>query len=494
MKCFKNIKKIVLFLLMAFMCAGIGYSQSLLEIVKTVKETKESFKKVKSERNNITQKSLNNGESRKSESESLEHQNIVTLIVSADGSTKDEATKIALRSAIEQAYGTFVSANTTILNDELVKDEIVTVSSGNIVGYKEISCEQMPGGSFFVTLQATVSISKLISYAQSKGAETEFAGATFGMNMKMKELNKKNEEIALNNLVDQVIALYPSAFSYSLTVSEPKLIPGGGSVSYGEPGNSPRNVSLYMPDVWSTLGLPGTYEDYYVSTVAVGIEPNQQMKSIVELILTTVNSLALSREESKEYENLNLKTHASFIFHGSTLDKNKRNTIDSICDENKYMIYHNSTPRFEFRSNTFSLLSSKINNKIIRILNSFQIVDNLGNISKITSWKSCWANGNSVSLYAISGTNLLSAFANYSKEEKKERHPSTSELYYTNGRCVNLFDNSYFGNRIFFQAFILFPKDEISKYSNFKIEPVSVENIIIDDSDELLDIDNKFSR
>lgn len=494
MKCFKNIKKIVLFLLMAFMCAGIGYSQSLLEIVKTVKEARESFKKAKSERNNVTQKSLNNGVSEKSESESSESQNIVTLIVSADGSTKDEATKIALRSAIEQTYGTFVSNNTTILNDELVKDEIVTVSSGNIVGYKEISCEQMPGGSFFVTLQATVSISKLISYAQSKGAETEFAGATFGMNMKMKELNKKNEEIALNNLADQVIALYPSAFSYSLTVSEPKLIPGGGSVSYGEPGNSPRNVSLYMPDVWSTLGLPGTYEDYYVSTVAVGIEPNQQMKSIVELILTTVNSLALSREESKEYENLNLKTHASFIFHGSTLDKNKRNTIDSICDENKYMIYHNSTPRFEFRSNTFSLLSSKINNKIIRILNSFQIVDNLGNISKITSWKSCWANGNSVSLYAISGTNLLSAFANYSKEEKKERHPSTSELYYINGRCVNLFDNSYFGNRIFFQAFILFPKDEISKYSNFKIEPVSVENITIDDSDELLDIDNKFSR
>lgn len=493
MKCFKNIKKIVLFLLMAFMCAGIGYSQSLLEIVKTVKEARESFKKAKSERNNVTQKSLNNGVSEKSESESSESQNIVTLIVSADGSTKDEATKIALRSAIEQAYGTFVSANTTILNDELVKDEIVTVSSGNIVGYKEISCEQMPGGSFFVTLQATVSISKLISYAQSKGAETEFAGATFVMNMKMKELNKKNEEIALNNLADQVIALYPSAFSYSLTVSEPKLIPGRESVSYGEPG-SPRNVSLYMPDVWSTLGLPGTYEDYYVSSVSVGIEPNQQMKSIVELILTTVNSLALSREERKEYENLNLKTHASFIFHDRTLDKNKRNTIDSICDENKYMIYHNSTPRFEFRSNTFSLLSSKINNKIIRILNSFQIVDNLGNISKITSWKSCWANGNSVSLYATSGTNLLSAFANYSKEEKKEEHPSTSELYYINGRGVNLFANSYFGKRIFFKAFILFPKDEISKYSNFKIEPVSVENITIDDSDELLDIDNKFSR
>ena len=57
--------------------------------------------------------------------------NDVILTVSADGETKDEAIKMALRSAIEQAYGTFVSANTMLLNDELVKDEIVTISSGN---------------------------------------------------------------------------------------------------------------------------------------------------------------------------------------------------------------------------------------------------------------------------------------------------------------------------------------------------------------------------
>lgn len=48
----------------------------------------------------------------------------VRLVVSADGVSKDEATKTALRSAIEQAYGAFVSANTTILNDELVKTRL----------------------------------------------------------------------------------------------------------------------------------------------------------------------------------------------------------------------------------------------------------------------------------------------------------------------------------------------------------------------------------
>ena len=67
----------------------------------------------------------------------------MTLMVSADGATKEEATKSALRSAIEQAYGTFVSANTTILNDDLVKDEVVTLSNGNIKGFRELSSESI---------------------------------------------------------------------------------------------------------------------------------------------------------------------------------------------------------------------------------------------------------------------------------------------------------------------------------------------------------------
>ena len=143
-----------------------------------------------------------------------QNQNDVTLIVSADGDSKEEATKVALRSAIEQAYGTFVSANTTILNDELVQDEIVTVASGNIKDYKEITCKQMPNGKMFVTLQATVSISNLVSYAKSKGAETEFAGATFAMNVKMMELNKQNEAKVLNNMFAQLTALAESSNLY----------------------------------------------------------------------------------------------------------------------------------------------------------------------------------------------------------------------------------------------------------------------------------------
>lgn len=152
---------------------------------------------------------------------SAQNKDEVTLVVSASGTTTEEATKAALRSAIEQAYGTFVSANTTILNDELVKDEIVTVANGNIKNYKEIASTTLADGRISVTLQAMVSISKLVSYAQSKGASTEFAGAAFAMNMKMKELNKKNEMAALENLLVQVKQMLPYAFDRELVIGTP---------------------------------------------------------------------------------------------------------------------------------------------------------------------------------------------------------------------------------------------------------------------------------
>lgn len=418
----------------------------------------------------------------------------VTLVVSADGPTKDEATKIALRSAIEQAYGTFVSANTTILNDELVKDEIVTISNGNIKNYSEVSSNAMPDGKFFVTLKATVSISKLVSYAQSKGAETEFAGSTFGMNMKMKELNKKNEEIALNNLADQVLALYPSAFSYQLLVGEPKLIDDDYS-----PDIDGKNTNFSLPEKLSDIGLQGTYKDYYVSNLLIGIKPNQQMENITKLILKTINSLALSKEERTEYENLNLKTYTTKVFINYSsrfpLSKTQENAINSICDEWKYDSYN----QFTLRS---GLNSFKINIGIAKILNSFQIVDNLGNTSKITSWEIGYTNGYDIALCPITGTNLLSAFSFVASELDNYNRRSHYERYNIAGG-INLFDQyppSGFGIgddsgdysiNTLFEAFILFPKSEISKYSNFRIEPIPTDGIVIEDPNKLLNIFNR---
>ena len=149
-------------------------------------------------------------------------QDQVTLVVSGIADNKQDAINVALRSAIEQAYGVFVSSNTQILNDEIVRDEIVSLSRGNIKNFKELSSIVLSSGKIDVTVQATVSISKLVSYTQSKGASAELAGSSFGANIKLYELNKKNEQAALDHLA-QELSMHNSLFDYKMSMSEPML-------------------------------------------------------------------------------------------------------------------------------------------------------------------------------------------------------------------------------------------------------------------------------
>lgn len=202
----------------------------------------------------------------------------ITLVVDGEGKDKTEATKNALRSAIEQSYGTFVSANTVILNDELVKDEIATVSSGNIKSYKELSSTTLQNGNSSVTLSATVSIGKLISYAQSKGASAEFAGQAFMMNMKMRELNKRNEAVALMHILQRLSSTYETLFDYSIKV---------GEASESGPSWLYNNISP---------------EQHYFIPLTITVSPNDNYRSFMNYVVSTLRELSLTEEETRQYK------------------------------------------------------------------------------------------------------------------------------------------------------------------------------------------------
>lgn len=258
----------------------------------------------------------------------------VTLVVSGDGATKEAATHVALRSAVEQAYGVFVSANTEILNDELVKDEIVTVASGNVKSYTELSATVLPNGNHLVSLQATVSTKSLATYAQSKGASCEFAGATFGANLKLVELNQKNTKIAFENLVKQLESFKPFVYDMyerKLEVSQPNA-----------EGEMYFKVSLYTTAAWW---------DYQ------------------EMILSTLNALNMSSGELQNLTQLRVKyyTYPSYI-----------NTIDG------YDTYL-GRPTGSSKSVTYNFYSPLPSMPAIEVLaqTAFYIEDNLGDCHSI---------------------------------------------------------------------------------------------------------------
>lgn len=286
----------------------------------------------------------------------------VTLVVSADGATKEEATANALRSAIEQVYGTFVSANTTLVNDELVKDDIVTITNGNIKNYKEISNETLPNDNTFVTLQATVSIPQLISYAKSKGATTEFAGTTFAMNLKMEQLNKYNEEKAVDNMFKAMEKLYLHGFDYKISVSNPKA-----------------NGQL---------------------TANAEIVANRNAVNAEQLFYRILESISLNKQKAKEYEDLGKPTYSiSFWKVASSRLENFGNDLKNAginyYRTNKYKL----TERYVFRSEETVKLFNRFFNYIYpKSILGFHI--NAGNEkSQIQIVSSCFIENSSSSNY-----------------------------------------------------------------------------------------------
>lgn len=205
----------------------------------------------------------------------------VTLTVSGSGKTLEEAKLNALRSAIEQAFGAFISSKTEILNDQLIKDEIVSVASGNVEKYDIISQVEIPNIGFATTLNATVSIAKLTSFAESKGVVVEFEGGMFGMKIKLQKLNEKNELNACINILSVVHELLQIGYDYVLETGEPKRF----------------NDSKY-------------YFEFKVSGT-----PNSNFHKAMNYLKSSLSNLQMSPNEIIEYKNVNKGNYDFRGFH-----------------------------------------------------------------------------------------------------------------------------------------------------------------------------------
>ncbi|RVU25570.1 DUF1566 domain-containing protein [Sandaracinomonas limnophila] len=148
----------------------------------------------------------------------------VSIIVSGSGKTQEEAKQQALRSAIEQAFGAFISSKTEILNDKLVADQISSVSSGNIQSFTILNESQLPDGGWGLTLNAVVSVTKLISFSEAKGLNVEFKGALFTINIKQQLLNEQAEINVVSEMFGFLHENMQKSFDFSVQTGEPKSL------------------------------------------------------------------------------------------------------------------------------------------------------------------------------------------------------------------------------------------------------------------------------
>ena len=279
--------------------------------------------------------------------------NTVTLVTSGSGANEDEATRNALRNALEQAYGTFVSSNTTVVNDELVGDVVSSVSSGDVMGYEVISNLNTPGG-VSVSVKAVVSIGNLVSFATSHGMTAELAGNTFLMNRNLARLNKENERTALRNLVDQLsIIVSKGMYDYSVEVAQPRT-----------------NSAIIRSAA-------------YAIDIKVNAKPNANYNLFWETIDRTLSSLSMSQTESANYKTLEMNTYE--YSYGPSWDEFKINTKTNLVGtKSRYILRNNigqvAYGRVSSDEKTEVLLLDMISAYEKMGMFCYELYDNIGNI------------------------------------------------------------------------------------------------------------------
>lgn len=428
-------------------------NMSKKELQTWIEKYKASLNQNKTSTNSSTQSS--NTEKQTTDTTTVQKGKVISLIVNGEAPTKEEATQIALRSAIEQTFGTFVSANTEVLNDEITKDEIATIASGNIQSYQELSCIDLANGNKSVSLQAVVSIDKLVSYAQSKGMTAELAGATFAMNIKMKELNRKNEAEAMKNMVKQLEEIVETGLcDFELITKSPRL----------------------------------TTNNLYEVELTINAIANSNTLLFYQTYHETMKKLSLSASERKEYIAANLPIYRYRDYPAHDPLQYNQGTIEPYITRNPLDLY-----------------DSYINYLIIKGCCSFSITDNnsIRTITETSSDSIKIGSQDNLPRFRMFGGNYLN-FHGFQENGDAilPKIPYRRYIGYYFGiknnekilrtRCLDINGNSggsgsflhykihplQNGTTIFtWYIYINYTLDELSKVSSFKVNPYRVKFI-----------------
>jgi hypothetical protein len=178
------------------------------------------------------------------------------------GETYDEAKNNALRNALEMTFGAFVSSNSVINNDILQKDEIISISSGNVKKIIEIS-RSVINDKYCIVLSVLVSPDRLASFVSSKGMIVDYQGEAFASNIKLQILNEKSEIQAIQTLATYAKLIYPQCFDYSLKVNDPYQ---------------------YMDDAWEIK-------------MELNVKSNQNFDNLYDHIIKTLGAISLNNED-----------------------------------------------------------------------------------------------------------------------------------------------------------------------------------------------------
>lgn len=212
----------------------------------------------------------------------------VTLLVSGQGKTAEEAKQIALRSAIEQAFGAFISSETILINDSFVSENIVSLSQGSITEFHILSTQSFPDNVVFVTLNATVSISQLQKVVENKGHSSTINGGLFGVNLKQLKLQSDAEYQVMKQMAKESLRILKKSINYAVEVVPPKKSDIRIELQKG------LNDGSYS-DYYETENL--LFNDIYKIRMIIECRPNSNYDLFLDYFTSTMEAIKMSESE-----------------------------------------------------------------------------------------------------------------------------------------------------------------------------------------------------
>lgn len=145
------------------------------------------------------------------------------IITTGYGSTPEAAEQDALRNAVAEAVGSVVSSTTIVENDEVIEDEILSLSHGFVRTHRVLSVGGNVEESFSATIVAIVAQKQIVERLATYGVKISYnAGGIFAQynqwdNLKEAELTMVNKFFGPEALARRASNVY----NYELRAHEP---------------------------------------------------------------------------------------------------------------------------------------------------------------------------------------------------------------------------------------------------------------------------------
>jgi len=237
---------------------------------------------------NIDQLSNNNGDlDTQKQVKAQQDEASVSAVALGIGKDQNEAIYNAKISALEQIFNSYISSETSMLNDKIY-NQILTITNGNIEKIEILSSREIKDG-VTVTIKLFASRSKLVSFCKKIGLDVKLNGSIFADNFTFNLKSQENEAKIINTFFKKFNLGIPYIFNFDLTVTDP---------------------------------IKDQDSDKFGVKITSNVFVNENLDGILETFLDLLKGLSIDKSELGNYKKLNLDYYPIII---------KTNSVNGFC-------------------------------------------------------------------------------------------------------------------------------------------------------------------